>query len=237
MESKELDVKQKAEVVSSPKETIELAISKGANLEQIEKLMLLQERHEANQAKKAYVRAMADFKANAPLVDKDKVNNQYKSKYTSLGNLINTVSPVLSKFGLSASWDIKQNGIVEVTCKMTHCEGHSETATMQAPADGSGAKNAIQQIKSTITYLKGVTFESITGLTSTDDTLDDDGAAVGSELVSEEQVKAICDMVGVVKADPEKFLKYLGVSEIALLKKSDYQKAMLALETKKKVAK
>jgi hypothetical protein len=233
MEKKnEVEVVQKSEVVNNPQETIALAISKGSNLEQIEKLMLLQERFDANQAKKAYVRAMAEFKINAPLVDKDKTNNQYKSKYTSLGNLINTVSPVLSKFGLSASWDIKQNGIIEVTCKMTHELGHSETATMNAPADTSGAKNVIQQIKSTITYLKAVTFESICGLASTDANLDDDGAIVGAELITDAEKNTLLDLITSTKSDMQKFLKFMGVTELANIHKNSLNKAIVALSAK-----
>ena len=232
MEKKEIEVVKKSEVAVSPQETIALAISKGSNLEQIEKLMLLQERFDANQAKKAYVKAMADFKANAPLVDKDKVNNQYKSKYTSLGNLINTVSPVLSKFGLSASWDIKQNGIIEVTCKMTHFMGHSETATMNAPADGSGAKNPIQQIKSTITYLKGVTFESITGLASTDDNVDDDGNAAVSELITEAEQSNLVDLITSTKSDMQRFLKFMKVKNLAEIRKDELNKAIVPLNAK-----
>jgi len=232
-EKQEIEVVKKAEVAVSPQETIALAISKGSNLEQIEKLMLLQERFEATQAKKSYVRAMSDFKANAPLVDKDKLNNQYKSKYTSLGNLINTVSPVLSKYGLSASWDIKQNGIIEVTCKMTHCDGHSETATMQAPADGSGSKNPIQQIKSTITYLKAVTFESICGLASTDANLDDDGNVSGATFITDAQRSELFDIGTALKVDWKLFLEHFNIESLEKLPLTDLPRAKILMETKR----
>ena len=54
--------------VKAPAVIISEAIAKGANLKEIAELMTLQERWEGNQAKKAYVHAMADFKANAPRV-------------------------------------------------------------------------------------------------------------------------------------------------------------------------
>lgn len=171
---------------NSPAEMMAVAVNGGYTPEQIMKMLDAQERYDAIQAKKAYNQAMSDFKEKPPLVTKDKQNSQYKSMYTTLGNLVNTVTPELSKHGLSASWDIKQNGTIEVSCRMTHRLGHSETATASAPADTSGAKNAIQQIKSTITYLKAVTFESVCGLASTDANHDDDANSAGAPILEKE---------------------------------------------------
>lgn len=219
---------------NSPAEMIRAAVTGGADLDKLEKLLTLQERWEANEAKKAYVQAMSDFKTNAPIVTKDKENKQYGSKYTTLANLVNTVNPELSKNGLSASWDIFQNGTIKVTCKLTHKLGHSETAEASAPADISGTKNAIQQIKSTITYLKAVTFESICGLASTDANLDDDGNTAGKEVIDEKQLSVLMDYVTATNTDSVKFLKYLGIESLEEMPKSLYQKAITALKAKEK---
>ena len=55
----------------TPMVMLQMAVQKGADLDQMEKLMGLQERWEANEAKKAYVRAMNAFKANPPEIFKD----------------------------------------------------------------------------------------------------------------------------------------------------------------------
>lgn len=164
------------EQVSSYDSMMMVAVQSG-NLESLDKLMALKERHEANEAKKAFNAAVAAFKSEAITVTKDKDNNQYKSKYTSLGNLVSTVSPYLSKHGLSADWDIDQSQGIKVTCTLSHALGHSKSVSFTAPPDKSGAKNVIQEIKSTITYAKAVTFESVCGLASTDANMDDDGNA------------------------------------------------------------
>ena len=219
-------------IESSPAQLIQIAVESGADLEKLAKLLDLQERWQAMEAKKAYHEAMAQFKANAPKVTKDKQNAQYKSMYTTLGNLVNTVNPELSKHGLSASWDIFQNGIIKVTCKMTHRLGHTEQAEASAPADTSGSKNVIQQIKSTITYLKAVTFESICGLASTDANFDDDANGATSEPIDEKQEATLEEYIVSVGADRAKFLKYLKVESLSEIKKSDYQKAINALKAK-----
>lgn len=166
---------------TTPMEMLSLAVSQGADLDKISKLMDLQERWEAGNAKRAFVQAMSNFKAETINVTKDKDNLQYKSKYVSLGNLVNTVTPFLSKHGLSVRWAINQSSGIEVTCIVTHIQGHSESVSFVAPPDKSGAKNPIQEIKSAVTYAKACTFESICGLASTDQNMDDDGNGFGME--------------------------------------------------------
>lgn len=223
------------EIVSgkTPQDTIRFAIEKGANLDQIEKLLTLQERWEANEAKKAYHKAVSDFKKIPVKVTKDKKNSQYKSMYTTLGNLVNTINPELSKHGLSASWEIKQNGTIEVVCILTHSMGHSERTSAHAPADTSGSKNAIQQIKSTITYLKAVTFESICGLASTDANYDDDGAG-SIETINEKELHQLRDMILETQTNEAVFLKYLEIDRLENLPKSKFKVAVAGLEAKAK---
>lgn len=233
-----MNEKEKKELVvsqgSSPSAVIEHAMANNATIEQLEKLLMLKERFEANEAKKAYHVAMAKFKENPPAVSKDKKNNQYDSMYTTLGNLVNTVNPELSKCGLAASWNIKQNGLIEVICKITHIKGHSESASMSAPKDTSGSKSEIQQIKSTITYLKSVTFESIIGLASTNANVDDDGKAPAVDCISESEQHHIADLIADSGADTVKFCKAFGIEEISQLPKSKLQQARNALVAKQK---
>lgn len=195
---------------SNPSAMIELAVSKGANLEQLERLLNLRERYEANEAKKAYHKAMADFKAHAPQIMKDKKVGYKTDKgpvgyaYASLYNVVKKISVELSKYGLSASWHTQQNGAITVTCKITHILGHSEEVTISAPADTSGAKNAIQAIGSTIAYLERYTILAATGLAAED--MDDDGKSTGKPDVKMPEVK---------KAETPVELKNAGKGDIA----------------------
>lgn len=167
---------------TTPSDLLRIAVMNGAALEQIEKLMDLQERYRKDEARSAFVQAMSEFKSHAIVVLKDKINTQYNSKYVSLGNLVATVTPFLSKHQLSVQWDVDQSQApaIKVTAIVTHALGHSESVSMIVPPDASGSKNPIQQIKSAITYAKACTFESICGLASTDANLDDDGNSAGN---------------------------------------------------------
>jgi hypothetical protein len=208
----EMSAQEIVKTEGTPAMLIENAIAKGANLDQLEKLLTLQERWETNEARKAYHDAMAKFKANPPIIDKDKTVSYGTTKYNhaSLANVTAKINAELSKYGLSASWSTQQNGSVSVTCRITHVKGHSEATTLSAQADNSGAKNAIQAIGSTITYLERYTLLALTGLATSEQ--DDDGA--GATVISEEQVLELEAIIAERGVNKEKFLKYAQVDAI-----------------------
>lgn len=174
---------------ATPDNMLMVALQSG-NIDTIERMMALKERHDANEARKAFTAAKAAFKGETIKIIKDKYNTQFKSWYSSLGNVVNTVAPILSKHGLSADWQIEQNGtMIKVTCILSHELGHSESVPFTVPPDGTGAKNEIQKIKSSITYAKAVTYESVCGLASTDANSDDDGN--GASTAEKEKTKAL----------------------------------------------
>ena len=153
------------------KSLLELVIEKGADLQTIEKFMDLQERHEKNEARKAYVEAMTAFKANPPEILKQTAVSYNTTKGTtsynhaSLDHVAEKINIALSRHGLFASWSQNQNDKgITVTCKITHILGHSEETSLTAEADLSGNKNAIQGLGSTISYLQRYTILAITGL-------------------------------------------------------------------------
>lgn len=151
------------------------------DLARLEKLMDLEARWRADRAKQSYVRAFAKFKKNMPDVVKDMLNRQYGSDYSSLANLVNTTNKVLGEYGLNARWDIDQAAGMKAVCIMTHEDGHEERVVITGPLDTSGAKNPLQQIKSTLTYLEGATFQAITGVVARSASADDDGNGSGQK--------------------------------------------------------
>jgi len=220
----------------SPGAMIAAAVNQGADLDKLEKLLELQIRYEANEAKKDYHMAMADFKANLPPVLKDKQNKQYGSMYASESALLNTINPELSKHGLSSNYSFpkpESETALSVSCTITHKTGHSETITLSGPIDTSGAKNPLQQVKSTVTYLKKATFEAITGIASTDANGDDDGNSAGGGFIDAKQLKTISDMIKSKNVDVVQFLGYMGVEATDEVPAKDFSKAMIVLRKAK----
>lgn len=214
---------------SSPAEMIRMAVSGGADLEKLEKLLALQEKWEANEARKLYHRAMASFKETPLKIMKDKKVKYLQVQYShaSLANVVDQITKELSKNGLSASWNTKQNGAITVTCKITHVMGHCEETTLTAAADTSGSKNSIQAIGSTITYLQRYTLLSALGLATHDQ--DNDGAGA-TEYIDEKQMHLIRDQLIDLEKDEKKFLAYMGIESLDKIPKSEFNKAQTALE-------
>lgn len=163
---------------TTPADLLRIAVESNADLDRLERLMQLQERWEAKEAKKAYDAAFAAFKAEAVTILKNKkvTDGPLRGKaYAELHEVVNTVTPALSKHGLSSSWRLTKDDKdwIEVTCYLRHVAGHEESVSMGGPPDTGGAKNAIQARASTKSYLERYTLKAITGLSEQED--DDDG--------------------------------------------------------------
>jgi hypothetical protein len=227
------DVAMRPQAIT-PMEMLNAAVTRGDAIEKLTQLMDLNDRWEAAQAKKAYILAKSAFKANAPTVFKDMENKQYKSTYSSIGNVVNTINAALSKYELDASWDYEQTESgIKVTCILTHSQGHSTSVSLSGPPDTSGSKNPIQQIKSTTTYLKLATFEAVTGIASKEGNKDDDGNSAGSEPISEEQAKRILDLIDETESSAAQFCKYFKIAAVAALPADKFDAAIKALEKKR----
>jgi len=173
---------QTAVARATPADLLRVALDSNADLDRLERLMRLQQEWEANEARKAYVAAIAQFKKNPPTILKEKrvhfETSRGKTSYmhATLGDVTQPIIEGLAAVGISHRWDVEQpdGGMISVRCILTHEQGHSESVLMRAGRDDSGGKNAIQQVASTITYLERYTLLSITGL-ATHDMPDNDG--------------------------------------------------------------
>ena len=222
---------------NSPAELILKAVAGGMDIDKIKQMMDLQERWEANQARKAYTEAMSKFKLNPPDIEKDRhvkfktSTGQTEYNHASLGNVTAKINTALGACGLSAAWTTDQTDKgVSVTCKITHVLGHFETTTLTAANDVSGGKNAIQALGSTISYLQRYTILSLTGLASRD--MDDDGKGE-VEYITEKQLSTIVDLINSKSVDQEKFLKYMECETLESIPAADFGDAIQALKVAK----
>lgn len=180
----------------NPAGLLALAVQQGADLDKLERLMALQERWEATEARKAFVAALAAFKAAPPELTKNKRvsfdTGRGKTAYehATLDHVSAAIGAALTAHGLSHRWEVEQleGGLIRVSCVLTHVLGHSERVSMQAGADQSGSKNNIQALGSTVTYLQRYTLLAATGMAVKGQ--DNDGAGGGGEAQLDEGVLA-----------------------------------------------
>lgn len=169
----------------TPMAMVAQAVASGASIETLEKLLALQERYEAGQARKAFDNAVSLAKGEIPPImkNKDVAFNQTSYSHETLGEIARVVDPILNKHGLSYRYRAAQDGgRITVTCVLSHRDGFSEETSLNAGADDSGKKNSIQAIGSTTTYLQRYTLKLALGLATTD--RDDDGASSEAPPIS-----------------------------------------------------
>lgn len=191
---------------SNPLALIEKAIQSGAGIDQLEKLMDLQERWEKSQAVKSFNKSFNQFQTNKPEIVKNK-SVEFKGKeqyrFAELSAVQKAVDPVLSEYGLSYSWKqhSSENGAITIECILKHVDGHSESNSLTALPDKSGSKNDIQAIGSGVSYLKRYTLLNALGLSTG---FDDDG--LSTSLTQEEMKEALKDKLATLVAEYEEVL-------------------------------
>lgn len=202
-------------------------------------LLEVKERWEANEARKAFIEALNAFKANPPEIVKDKEikhGEKHVAWYAGLDQVSSAIAKALTAHQLSHRWDTeqKEGGIIRVTCILTHERGHSERTTLQASPDNTGAKNAVQAIGSTVTYLQRYTLLAATGLATAEQ--DDDGSGA-TEFITPEQKDALIALIQETSTDTKKFLIHFDVPYVDHLPAAKFTEAKRLLEAKRKAAK
>lgn len=171
-------------------------LSRGVRPEQIGSVMDLRDRQDVKEQEQAMTKAMAGFKSETIEIVKRK-HVAFKTEkgwteydHAELHDVVEAVTPHLSKYGLSVTWKPTKQTTdwVEVTCWVKHDLGGSDQATLGAAPDKTGGKNSIQAIGSACTYLSRYLTLLLLGLAAKGQ--DDDGrggAAEGQPTAAAEQ--------------------------------------------------
>ena len=212
------------------------------SIERVNQAFEFYQRVDAAQAKKAFDAAMAAAKAEfEPIIKKHAVSfgkgeNATSYKHEDLADISAAVDPILAAHGLNTRFraSSKINEPITVTCIVTHQQGYSEETTLSAGADGSGGKNSIQQLGSTLTYLQRYTKRLALGLAPA---RDDDGAqadAKADEFITEAQSTALRADLDALGADIAGYCQHIGVDAITKIPVAKYARALEAVNAKRR---
>lgn len=224
--------------VVTPMTLLDRALSSGASLEMVTKLMDLQDRYKASQALEAFNEAMASAKAEIPTITKNREvdftspKGRTHYRYEDLGEIAKIVNPILAKHGLSYRYRTTSNvnEPVTVTCIVSHRDGHFEENTLCAGRDDSGNKNSIQQVGSTLTYLQRMTLKAALGLAVSND---DDGktAVTAAEVdtsppppgsIAQDQADNIRDLLESLNVNARAFLNWAKRARVEDIPAAEY---------------
>lgn len=175
--------KTKAVVVKRPKETsvdtfISQALASNTPVETMEKLFALREKVKAEQAKEAFVQALATFQSECPVIEKtkkvlNKNSTTVRYMFAPIDSIVKQIQKPLAKAGLSYTWQVKNEpGLVTATAKVTHILGHSEESSFQIPIDTEGFMTAPQKVASALTFAKRYSLCNALGISTGDEDTD-----------------------------------------------------------------
>lgn len=180
---------------------IEKAVELKLDSASIAQLWAVQKDVQETKARLAYEASFAQFKRTAPRLKKTKHVQFNKTDYwhAELDKICDLLIPALGAVGITHRYEIEpKEGMIYVTCVLTHEDGHSQRTTLFGLPDDSGAKNKIQAVGSAVTYLERYTLLAATGLAT--EGQDNDGAGGHLDDV-DGRVKEI------LKATPETLIK------------------------------
>jgi len=207
------------------------AMNPDVDINKMERLLEMQERIMAAQAKAEYSASKTTALAEMPSIPKNGRGHN-DMPYSKLKDIISTTRPVLAQHGLSLGWDTKVEGDkIVVTAKLTHENGHEETTSLPLPFDNSGSKNAVQAIGSSQTYGQRYTAQAILGLSLGDD-VDDDGKGGGTKSVSPEQFIILRDLIEASGSQEAAMLRAFGATSLEQFPLAKFDNAVIALKRK-----
>lgn len=187
--------------------------------------------------------ALCKFQGEVKNPGNNATNPMYKSKYSTLDNVINTIKPVLAKYGLSyiQSPSTSDDGLhIGTTTLLMHESGEwieSDAITLPAYKLGKDSVKVYdaQAAGIAITYSRRYSLSSVLGISSEDD--DDANGIIhesgsGGKPISPKQVGLIKSQVKKLamakKMDDAEVYKHLKIVD---LEKLSSQQASKAIET------
>lgn len=222
-----------------------LAQDPSVDADKMERILAMQERLEARQAKAAYTQAMVKMKPLLPVIDrKGRIEVREKTAsgkrdgditqstgFARWEDIDEAITPILTAHGfvLTFRTGTATDGKVTVTGILSHEQGHSDETMITLPHDSSGSKNAVQAVGSTFSYGKRYTATALLNIRTRGE--DDDGVKAGDTdaTLTPAEIAELTETIHKDGGDIEKFVAYMKVESVADIRRVDIGKAREAI--------
>jgi hypothetical protein len=205
----------------------------------MEKLLAIHIQLEDRRAEQEFHEAFAAFKVECPPIPKNKTagkttdqGGKFGYTWADLEQTAKVVDPILSKHGLSYSWDsLLTEKTMTVTCTLRHIGGHAVSSNVHGPVEIGMRVNPAQMIGAAESYYRRYALTGVLALTTCED--DTDGEPPPSlEKINEEEAATLIALMDEAKANRPKFLAHFNIATVADMPKSRLQEAVTLLQQK-----
>lgn len=219
------------------------------DVDKMERLLAMQERIIARNAKAAYQADFAEMKPKLPVIDrKGRIEIREKdakggrtgaitqsTAFARWEDIDEAITPILHAHGFSLTFrtDATAEGKIIVTAVLAHKDGHDErTSIPPLPFDTSGSKNNVQAVGSSLSYGKRYAATLLLNIRTKGE--DDDGVKGGAgATLSEQQIDTINNLLTETKANVDSFLALAEAESVSDIPAAKFDVLMNFLKMKK----
>ena len=196
-------------IVATPMDIIADMVRRGAEPDQLAKLMDLQERYERNLAASDFASALAKFQSKCPQIHKGR-RGAHDATFASYDDIMHVIRPLLAECGLSISFDTEYTDgkSITATCIVKHgIHEHRTKFTCPTPTDMKA--NASQQYGAALSYVKRYALCAALNLVVTNE--DTDGNQIDNTPITPEQAIQVGDCIEAKKVNLPAFMEWVTV--------------------------
>jgi hypothetical protein len=223
---------------TNPLAILAAAVERGADPDQLEKLLALQERYERNEAAKAFADALTTFQSKCPTIRKNRTatitgsRSSYSYNFASYDDVMRQITGLLTECGLALSFSTEnQDKGIRVTLKIRHGT-HVEPHTLDVPVPAMSV-NDTQRYGAALSYAKRYALCAALNIVVSDE---DDDAQSAVEPISDEQARELEAFIDEHDIDQAAFLNWIDVGTIADIPAHRLDNAWAGLRAKARAA-
>ena len=168
----------------------EAASNPDVDPDKLRALLAVKRDWEADEARKAYAGAMAQFQGTAPIVDKgDTANGR---AYSRIDRIWKAVRPLMQECGLTVSWQecLVDGDLMRLRGQLQHRDGHAQAIAFDLPMpDQIKGQNASQRMGSATTYAKRYCICAALNIVTGDEDNDGEGVGVGEPVTHDQAIE------------------------------------------------
>lgn len=215
---------------------IQNALDNKVDPESLEKLLNIKQQWEADEARKAFARAMASFQARCPIIKKAREVQGKKMSYYYAGfdDIMRKIRTLLSETGLSITFscDASTDQSIHIVATILHRDGHFIESKFNCPIPDMYVNDS-QRAGSALSYAKRYALCAALNIVVSDE--DDDGDRANTINIA--QMEALQTWIKESDADVVKFCQNYHIQSLDELPAHKFEHAKGLLQKKIKLNK
>lgn len=197
-----------------------MASSPEVDIDKVERLMSLQFQMQDRENEFSFNLAMSNAQSEIGIIEKNQRNDQTRSNYADLGQIISIITPIYTQHGISISFDSGHltDECIPITAYVSAC-GHTRPYHYDSPLTDKGIKGATMMTPahargSAVAYGRRYLVCMIFNIATVDDDGNYAGGQVETNYIDQGQVDNIRSLIKETNSDEVQFLRHIKAKSV-----------------------